>query len=299
MDALIACFRMLSNPIRRGEYDSTLRIDRGTKQTYKSLHDSPDDVTDTKVFADRSSMLNVSLERKETHSGTPNRSSPNASTSTKRILFPENENLFHTPSKDEHGFPKLPPKETKRRVQEDFKDKSLSSPAVLFDSLTLSNEDSLVSSPSSQNQASTKSKTTINDENINISSSISVATKDSKPNRQRKVKWSEDVVDKEDYDDKYSVDIDYDDIDQEVEGCLGITRACDHSNSAISKYLRSSGCENQARIVDAVNDEITGAMADTMLAFSQIFSAFTIEDDDIDAFVETIDKAADDLDYIR
>ena len=294
MDALIACFRMLSNPIRRGEYDSTLR---SKKQQYRNLQDSPDDVTDSSVFADRSNILNSSLDRKETQPGTPNRSSPSTSGSTTRVLFPENENLFLTPNKDKDGFPTIPPKEPKRRVQEDFKNKNLSSPAVLFDSLTLSNEDSLVSSTTSQHEGSAKSKITRNDENINISSSISVATKDSKPNRHRKVKWSEDVVDNEDYDDKYSVD--YDDIDQPVEGCLGISRACDHSNTAISKYLRSSGYENQAGFVDAVNDEITGAMADTMLAFSQVFSAFTIEDDDIDAFVETIDKAADDLDYIR
>lgn len=318
MDALIACFRMLSDPVRRGEYDSTLR----TEPPMSSIYDSPDDVADPSVFADRSNRFkNLSLKTPPRKGIRP--TSPNSSSLTKE-LFPEKENTttsFITPTKgrDELMYPSSPQEMRQQQHSSPKNNMRLQVPGGnLFDSL--SNEESLSSPALSRDEiivVANKSTSNIeNDETNNkirnsSSSMISADTRGtgvssltSKGIHHRKVKWSEDVVvvdDKEeDYDSgRYKYPIADDELEQGVEGasCLGIN-ACDKGNSAISTYLRSNGYDNQAGIIEAVNDEINGAMADTVLAFSQVFSAFTIDDDDIDAFVGTIDSAADDLNYI-
>lgn len=308
MDALIACFRMLSDPVRRGEYDSTLRME----PSMSSIYDSPDDVADPAVFADRSNRF-INSSRKAPPRKGIRPTSPNSSSLTKE-LFPEKDitaTSFITPAKgrDELMHPSSPQEMRQQQHSSPQKTKRQQVPGgTLFDSL--SNEESLASPASSQDEIimkANKSTSDIENDETNIkirtssSSMISVDTKGtgvtsstSKGSRHRKVKWSEDVivVDKEE-------DIVDDESEQGVEGasCLGIN-ACDKGNTAISTYLRSNGYDNQAGFIEAVNDEINGAMADTVLAFTQVFSAFTIDDDDIDAFVETIDSAADDLNYI-
>lgn len=305
MDALIACFRMLSDPVRRGEYDSTLRMELSPKTLKNSsVYDSPDDVADPIVFADRSNTLNASItERQMPRKGRPTAPTPLMS----RQLFPEMDESFVTPAK------KSPTNSTRdggglamKSSQSHDSKRQMERGNVLFDSL--SNESSLEPAPSFGRTKSRNSDVENDENNFHVrdSGSISVDTRGTTTSTKskihsRKVKWSEDVVDNGEEHDQYSVD-------EEIighspgEGCLGIS-ACESTPSsgnktAISKYLRSNGYDHQAGVIEAVNDEINGAMADTILAFTQVFSAFTIDDEDIDAFVGTIDSAADDLKYI-
>ena len=48
-------------------------------------------------------------------------------------------------------------------------------------------------------------------------------------------------------------------------------------------------------MMDDIGSEIAGAASDTMLAFQQVFSAFTIDDDVIGSMAENIGDATEDL----
>ena len=47
--------------------------------------------------------------------------------------------------------------------------------------------------------------------------------------------------------------------------------------------------------MENVGDELKGAASDALLAFSQIFNAFVIDDEAIDSVAGNIGKAAEDL----
>jgi len=78
----------------------------------------------------------------------------------------------------------------------------------------------------------------------------------------------------------------------EVNGCLDLQHIERHtdvveSNSLVG-FLRSSGFENQAYLVQELRNELRGSIADTLLAVDQVLNAFKIADDDIDAIVGNI-----------
>jgi len=83
---------------------------------------------------------------------------------------------------------------------------------------------------------------------------------------------------------------DIDDI--ELNGCFdmepheGSTDVVE-SNSFVG-FLRSSGFESQAYLVEELGNEVRGLTADTLLAVDQVLNAFKIGDDDIDAIVGNI-----------
>eukprot|EP01083_Nonionella_stella_P205490 748244_1 len=56
-----------------------------------------------------------------------------------------------------------------------------------------------------------------------------------------------------------------------------------YEGSNLSSWLRSINFEDQAEFVDDVGREITGAASDTILAFSQILNAFSIDEEAIDS----------------
>jgi len=75
-------------------------------------------------------------------------------------------------------------------------------------------------------------------------------------------------------------------------GCLDLqlieqpTDAVD-ANSLVG-FLRSSGFENQAYLLQELRNEVRGSISDTIMAVDQVLNAFKIGDDDIDAVVGNI-----------
>jgi len=69
-----------------------------------------------------------------------------------------------------------------------------------------------------------------------------------------------------------------------------IVNSCTGSSSLVG-FLRSSGFENQAFILEEINNEVRGSIADTLLAVDQVLNAFTIADDDINAVIGNIRNA--------
>jgi len=65
------------------------------------------------------------------------------------------------------------------------------------------------------------------------------------------------------------------------------------SKNSFSGFLRSSGYENQAYLVEELGNEVRGLTADTLLAVDQVLNAFKIGDDDIDAIVGNIREEKD------
>merc|ERR1712238_1254 len=70
-------------------------------------------------------------------------------------------------------------------------------------------------------------------------------------------------------------------------GCLGIVEEAGCIN-----YLQQRGCIDEASFLNEMKNEVTGGIADTILAVDQILSAFTISSDNIDAMSLNIQKAA-------
>mmetsp|Transcript_23374 Transcript_23374/g.35544 ORF Transcript_23374/g.35544 Transcript_23374/m.35544 type:complete len:440 (-) Transcript_23374:276-1595(-) len=68
-----------------------------------------------------------------------------------------------------------------------------------------------------------------------------------------------------------------------------------YEGSDFSAWLRSINFEDQAEFVDDVGREITGAASDTILAFSQILNAFSIDEEAIDSMAKDIDCVTVDL----
>ncbi len=65
--------------------------------------------------------------------------------------------------------------------------------------------------------------------------------------------------------------------------------------TTLGDWLRKNRCLNQAKAIDQCSSEITGSMADIWLSFLQVINVFSIDDYDIDALVENIGDAAEDL----
>merc|ERR1711957_870328 len=70
-------------------------------------------------------------------------------------------------------------------------------------------------------------------------------------------------------------------------GCLGMVEEAGCIN-----YLQQRGCIDEASFLNEMKNEVTGGIADTILAVDQILSAFTISSDDIDAMSLNIQQAA-------
>lgn len=68
-----------------------------------------------------------------------------------------------------------------------------------------------------------------------------------------------------------------------------------YEGSSLSSLLRSFNFDDQAEFVDEVGREITGAASDTILAFSQILNAFSIDEEAIDSMAKDIDSVTIDL----
>ena len=69
--------------------------------------------------------------------------------------------------------------------------------------------------------------------------------------------------------------------------------------SFFSSWLRSNDFTDQADFVEDVGKEIAGVASDTFLAFGQIFSAFTIDEDAIDSVASNIVGATEDLEDLK
>jgi hypothetical protein len=67
----------------------------------------------------------------------------------------------------------------------------------------------------------------------------------------------------------------------------------------LSSWLRANDFTDQADFVEDVGKEIAGVASDTFLAFGQIFSAFTIDEDAIDSVASNIVGATEDLEDLK
>lgn len=65
--------------------------------------------------------------------------------------------------------------------------------------------------------------------------------------------------------------------------------------TGLGSWLRSKNYNDQANAVDNASSEVAGSVADLWLSFSQVFSAFTIDDDALDAIGGDINEASRDL----
>jgi len=68
-----------------------------------------------------------------------------------------------------------------------------------------------------------------------------------------------------------------------------------YQESELASWLRSNKWTAEADLVDNIESEIVGAASDTMLAFQQVFSAFTIDEDVLGSMAENIKNATEDL----
>ncbi len=69
----------------------------------------------------------------------------------------------------------------------------------------------------------------------------------------------------------------------------------DYRPGMLASWLRSRNFVSQADLLDDIGREIEGAKSDTALAFSQIWNAFTIDDEAIDSMALNINTATSDL----
>jgi hypothetical protein len=67
------------------------------------------------------------------------------------------------------------------------------------------------------------------------------------------------------------------------------------TGTSVGSWLRSYGYKSQASSIDEMVHEMNGSFADVWLSFSQVASAFSIEEDAIDAMAGTIEDTADEL----
>jgi len=71
------------------------------------------------------------------------------------------------------------------------------------------------------------------------------------------------------------------------QGCLG-----NFEEAGCIYYLQQKGCIDEVSFLNEMKNEVTGGIADTILAVDQIMSAFTISSEDIDAMSLNIQQAA-------
>mmetsp|Transcript_16085 Transcript_16085/g.20403 ORF Transcript_16085/g.20403 Transcript_16085/m.20403 type:complete len:324 (+) Transcript_16085:125-1096(+) len=72
-------------------------------------------------------------------------------------------------------------------------------------------------------------------------------------------------------------------------------RVVSKRETGLGSWLRSKNLHSHANNVDNVSNEIVGSAADLWLSISQVFSAFSIDDEAIDAISGDITKASRDL----
>jgi hypothetical protein len=73
----------------------------------------------------------------------------------------------------------------------------------------------------------------------------------------------------------------------------------DNEDFMFSSWLRSNDLTDQADMIDDIGNEIAGVASDTFLAFSQVFNAFTIDEEAIDSVASNVVGATEELEDLK
>ncbi len=94
---------------------------------------------------------------------------------------------------------------------------------------------------------------------------------------------------KSDGSETYRPDRDEEDIEQYYQDVVA------QRETTLGSWLRNQNFNDQANAIDNMTSEVVGSVADLWLSVSQVFGAFSIDDDAIDALSGNIDEASRDL----
>lgn len=315
MDALIASYRLLSDAEKRRQYNMSLSL-AAAKEKKNSDYASPKGVPELKKSlssspaAGKSSKWNESLNTSNKSSSEPfdefdefddsrelatSYSNPHKGPTPSKHSGPSpshaKKKLFHSPDGNmggkEQGILKNGTSPGTHSMQSysdtdgssyiegsslegDFTDETDGS--VDFEDPKSRRESELKNKKISQKKKSTNAPNRGSPDR-KVRWSKSAETHASKQEKRTKKKPKRRLADSDDYD--------------------------ENDASFFSSWLRANDFTDQADFVEDVGKEIAGVASDTFLAFGQIFSAFTIDEDAIDSVANNIVGATEDLEDLK
>lgn len=270
MDALVAAFRILRDPRKRRKYDAQLNMERDREKTSsspRSLLDFKDSSSQELETSLTNDLENIVVDDGEGGEGKDKKTEGKDQKTEEEILV--------TPQK---GFRKF------RRLKKGS-GASVSS-NMTESSRTLNRLESDASVYTAATSKSVRSEFSMADSTVASQSVISKVPTDKTSNSnvkktKKKLKKGGKNSGIEDDVAKYYKSV--------------VTRR----DTTLGSWLRQRDYESSADAIDDAATEIAGSAADIWLSLSQVASAFTVEEDAIDAMAESIEDAAQEFSCVR
>lgn len=318
MDALIASYRLLSDAVKRKQYNMSLSLHSIKEKKKKHGFTSPNGVSEFKELTgsakNSSNAGNESFVSAKSKTSKPfdefddsreletSYSNPNKGPSpTKHIHVNVKKKLFHSPETNSNG-----------REQGILKKRTNGSPSRNSrsnrDGSTISSQSysdtdgsSYIEGSSIEGEYGTEGsdgnehsmlrrKWELENQKRHILSKTSQAQNGGSPDR--KVRWSkmaESNATKQEKR-KHKKHGPRRRLSEDVE---------DNEDFMFSSWLRSNDLTDQADMIDDIGNEIAGVASDTFLAFSQVFNAFTIDEEAIDSVASNVVGATEELEDLK